>query len=157
MHTDENNDGVCDFCSKPMPMFIKVTDEKDIVYGGTYIFVAEIGGKYYALKAPPEDGKTGERQYRNIMGVAEIIPGTNGEFAFNTLVAAEAVMLKTEFAAECGPLDAGKPRYGLSTVFENTRTCGRLQCLQYVSQRTCKIWLPHCAGTKQDRKNCFCL
>lgn len=120
-HTDENNDGVCDFCSKPMPIFIKVTDEKDVVYGGTYIFVAEIGGKYYALKAPPEDGKTGERRYRNIMGVAEIIPDANGEFAFNALYAADAIMLKTEFAAECGPLDAGKPRYGLSTVFENTR------------------------------------
>ena len=53
-----------------MPMFIKVTDEKDIVYGGTYIFVAEIGGKYYALKMPPEDGKTGERRYSNVMGVA---------------------------------------------------------------------------------------
>ena len=121
MHTDENNDGVCDFCNKPMPVFLKVTDEKDIVYGGTYIFVAEIGGKYYVLKTPPEDGKTGERRYRNIMGVAEIMPDANGEFAFNTLVAAEAMMLKTEFAAECGPLDAGKPRYGLSTVFENAR------------------------------------
>ena len=121
MHTDENNDGVCDFCNKPMPMFIKVTDEKDIVYGGTYIFVAEIGGKYYALMAPPEDGKTGERRYSNVMGVAEIIPDANGEFAFNALYAADAIMLKTEFAAECGPLDAGKPRYGLSTVFENAR------------------------------------
>ena len=121
MHTDENNDGICDFCNKPMPMFIKVTDEKDIVYGGTYIFVAEIGGKYYALKTPPEDGKTGERRYSNVMGVAEIIPDANGEFAFNALYAADAIMLKTEFAAECGPLDAGKPRYGLSTVFENAR------------------------------------
>ena len=120
-HTDENNDGVCDFCYKPMPMFIKVTDEKDIVYGGTYIFVAEIGGKYYALKTPPEDSKTGERRYSNVMGVAEIIPDANGEFAFNALYAADAIMLKTEFAAECGPLDAGKPRYGLSTVFENAR------------------------------------
>ena len=121
MHTDENNDGVCDFCNKPMPIFVKVTDEKDIVYGGTYIFVAEIDGKYYALKMPPEDGKTGERRYSNVMGVAEIIPDANGEFAFNALYAADAIMLKTEFAAECGPLDAGKPRYGLSTVFENTR------------------------------------
>ena len=120
-HTDENNDGICDFCNKPMPIFVKVTDEKDIIYGGTYIFVAEIGGKYYALKMPPEDGKTGERRYRNVMGVAEIIPGTNGEFAFNALCAADVIMLKTEFAAECGPLDAGKARYGLSTVFENTR------------------------------------
>ena len=121
MHTDENNDGVCDFCNKPMPIFVKVTDEKDIIYGGTYIFVAEIGGKYYALKMPPEDGKTGERRYSNVMGVAEIIPDANGEFAFNALYAADAIMLKTEFAAECGPLDAGKPRYGLSTVFENAR------------------------------------
>ena len=121
MHTDENNDGICDFCSKPMPIFVKVTDEKDIVYGGTYIFVSEIGGKYYTLVAPPEDGKTGERRYRNIMDVAEIMPDANGEFAFNALYAADAIMLKTEFAAECGPLDAGKPRYGLSTVFENAR------------------------------------
>lgn len=121
MHTDENNDGICDFCSKPMPIFVKVTDEKDIVYGGTYIFVSEIGGKYYTLEAPPVDGKTGERQYRNVMGVAEIIPDANGKFAFNALYAADAIMLKTEFAAECGPLDAGKPRYGLSTIFENTR------------------------------------
>ncbi len=121
MHTDENNDGICDFCNKPMPIFVKVTDEKDIVYGGTYIFVSEIGGKYYTLEAPPVDGKTGERRYRNVMGVAEIIPDANGEFAFNALYAADAIMLKTEFAAECGPLDAGKPRYGLSTIFENTR------------------------------------
>lgn len=121
MHTDENNDGICDFCSKPMPIFVKVTDEKDIVYGGTYIFVSEIGGRYYTLEAPPEDGKTGERRYRNVMGVAEIVPGANGDFDFNSLCAANAIMLKTEFAAECGPLDAGKPRYGLSTVFENTR------------------------------------
>lgn len=121
MHTDENNDGICDFCSKPMPIFVKVTDEKDIVYGGTYIFVSEIGGRYYTLEAPPEDGKTGERRYRNVMGVAEIVPGANGDFDFNSLCAANAIMLKTEFAAECGPLDAGKPRYGLSTVFENNR------------------------------------
>ena len=120
-HTDENNDGICDFCSKPMPIFVKVTDEKDIVYGGTYIFVSEIGGKYYTLEAPPEDGKTGERRYRNVMGVAEIVPGANGDFDFNSLCAADAIMLKTEFAAECSPLDAGKPRYGLSTVFENNR------------------------------------
>lgn len=32
-----------------------------------------------------------------------------------------AGLLKTEFAAECGPPGAGKPRCGLSTVFENTR------------------------------------
>lgn len=82
MHTDENNDGICDFCNKPMPMFIKVTDEKDIVYGGTYIFVSEIGGKYYTLGTPPEDGKTGERQYRKVMGVAEIIPAQTANLHF---------------------------------------------------------------------------
>ena len=122
MHTDENKDGNCDFCSKPMPIFKKVTQNKELVYGGTYIFVAEIGGKYYVLTALPKDAKSGEREYVNIMGVAEIVPGENGVFAFNDLSAAEAMMLKTEFAAMSGgELDAGLPRYGFSTVFGNMR------------------------------------
>lgn len=118
-HTDKNSDGKCDFCGKNMPVFRKVTNNDGIVYGGTYIFVAKIGGKLYALTIPQE----GEyyRDYGDFMVLCEVTPDANGDLTFNALEAANAIMLKTGFAVENGNLDAGMPRYGISTILDNLR------------------------------------
>ena len=122
MHTDENKDGNCDFCSKPMPIFKKVTQDKEIVYGGTYIFVAEIGGKYYALTAPPKDAKSSGRSYSGSqMPITQITPQADGSFNFDSLSSSDIIMAKTEFASQNEALDAGLPRYGLNAVIENVR------------------------------------
>ncbi len=122
MHKDEDNDSSCDFCNKLMPIFKQVTAEKEIVYGGTYIFVTEIGDKYYALTAPPMDEKSTGRSYNSSqMTIAEITPETDGSFKFKTLEKAKVMMLKTEFASQNDSLDAGLPRYGLNTIIGNVR------------------------------------
>ncbi len=122
VHTDEKGDNICDFCSKPMPIFKKVTQEKEIVYGGTYIFVAEIGGEYYALTAPPKDEKSSERSYNGSqMPITQITPQSDGSFTFNSLSSSDVIMAKTEFATQNEALDAGLPRYGLNAVIENVR------------------------------------
>lgn len=118
-HADKNTDGKCDFCGKNMPIFKKVTSNDGIVYGGTYIFVTKIDEKYYALAIPPE-GKYG-REYTELMNLCEITQKADGSFDFNELENKSAIMLKTEFAAESGSLDAGTPRYGLSSVFSDKR------------------------------------
>lgn len=118
-HTDKDSDGKCDFCGKNMPIFKKVTSNDGIVYGGTYILVTEIDGKYYALTIPPE-GKSG-REYTEFMNLCEITKKADGSFDFNEIENKNAIMLKTEFAAEGGDLDAGTPRYGLSSVFDGKR------------------------------------
>ncbi|MGM9664779.1 MAG: hypothetical protein ACI3XF_08080, partial [Eubacteriales bacterium] len=55
---DADHNGVCDDCGKNMPVFKKVTEESQIVAGGKYILVTEVGGKYYAAA-------TGTEQYGN--------------------------------------------------------------------------------------------
>ena len=118
-HSDKNGDGKCDFCGKNMPIFKRVTKESEIVCGGTYIFVTEIGDKYYALTIPPE-GKLG-REYTEFMNLCEITKKADGSFDFNEIENKNAIMLKTEFATKGGDLDAGTPRYGLCSVFGGKR------------------------------------
>lgn len=118
-HSDKDKDDKCDFCGKNMPIFKKAANESDIVYGGTYILVTQIDGEYYSLAIPPE-GKYGP-SYDNYMNLCKISPKPDGNFDFSELEANNAIMLKTEFAAEGGNLDAGTPRYGLSSVFDGKR------------------------------------
>lgn len=114
-HSDKNSDGKCDFCGKNMPVFRKVTDKNDIVYGGTYILVVTIDNRYYALSTPQKG------EYGEFMLLCEIIPKANGDFEFTSLENNGAVMLKTEFAYDNGNLDAGMPRFGISAILGNVR------------------------------------
>lgn len=119
-HTDRDSNGKCDLCGKNMPVFRRVTKNDDIVYGGTYILVTKIGGKYYALTAP--DGNADDRAYSNFMLLREMTPYyANGDFRFSDLAGSGILMLTTGFAVESGELDAGTPRYGLSTILDNKR------------------------------------
>lgn len=105
-HSDEDDDGKCDTCDKKMPIFKKVTDENEITSCGMYLVVSKIGDKYYTFNALND--------LRSIDAV-EITQNSDGTFSYpktNTGV----MILKTGFAAECGSLDAGKPRYSLGTT-----------------------------------------
>lgn len=114
-HSDKDSDGKCDFCGKNMPIFKPVANEGGIVYGGTYILVTEIGGKYYALTIPPE-GEYG-RGYEDFMLLCEIEKNEKGDFTFKTLEDNNVMMLTTGFCAVSGgDLDAGTPRYGFGTI-----------------------------------------
>ena len=118
MHSDKDNDGKCDLCKKNMPIFRKVNKTSEIVYGGTYVLVTKIGGKFYVLVAP-EKNEYG-RAYSETMTLKEIADA-NGDFAFNLLESKGALMIKTEFAAQNGNLDAGTARYGLSSICDSVR------------------------------------
>ena len=124
-HSDKNADSICDFCDKPMPIFKKVTAEKDIMVGGVYVFVTEIDGRYYALAQPPEteneDSVSAGKEYGDLMPLCEITPNDDGTFEFNALEEQSVMMMQTTFAAESGNLDAGMPRYGLNAVINNIR------------------------------------
>ena len=119
-HADKNSDGKCDFCNKNMPVFKKQIANGGVVYGGTYIFVTIIGGKYYALSAPTET-EWGGREYTELMLLCEITPDANGDFSYTALESKGALMVKTEFAVGDINLDAKIKRYGFSSVLDNTR------------------------------------
>ena len=100
-------------------VFRKVTADSDIVYGGTYILVAKIGDKYYALTIPPE-GKSG-RKYEKLMILGEITANEKGEFTLKTLEDNGVMMLTTGFCAPSGGDLALVPRYGFSAVCGGVR------------------------------------
>ena len=100
-------------------VFRKVTADSDIVYGGTYILVAKIGDKYYALTIPPK-GKYG-REYEKFMILGEITANEKGEFTLKTLEDNGVMMLTTGFCAPSGGDLALVPRYGFSAVCGGVR------------------------------------
>lgn len=108
-HSDEeDNNGKCDTCGKTMPIFTKVTSEEEITSCGMYLVVSKIGDKYYTFKIPEGSGEES-------IGATEITQNSDG--TFNYPKKDNGVMiLKTEFAAECNELDAGKPRYAFVTT-----------------------------------------
>lgn len=108
-HSDKNNDGKCDTCQKAMPIFKKVTNEDEITSCGMYLIVSKIGDKYYTFKAPEKDNMD------NIEAM-EITPNPDGTSFSYPKTDAGVMILKTEFAAQCGSLDAGKPRYSIGTT-----------------------------------------
>ena len=118
-HVDGNSDGKCDFCKKNMPVFKRQIANGGVVYGGTYVFVTVIGGKYYVLTAP-EKGEYG-REYSGLMLLCEITPDANGDFSYTALQNKGALMVKTEFAVGDVNLDAMIKRYGLSSIMDNIR------------------------------------
>lgn len=113
-HTDKNKDKKCDFCGKNMPIFKKITDEKEITSCGMYLVVSKIGDKYYTFKSPEDYGLN---YYKNEIEAYEITPNSDGTFSY--IEPEEAITVKTTHSAECGNLDAGLPRYNLSTVINN--------------------------------------
>lgn len=113
-HIDSNSDGKCDFCEKSMPLFMQVTSKSLITTEGTYVFVSKIDDKYYVLALPEDNGT--EYTGKTMMPVCEVTPNTNGAFTFNELKDKNAIMVKTGFCTIDGNLDAGEPRYSLSTI-----------------------------------------
>ncbi len=108
-HSDKNGDGKCDTCQKTMPIFKKVTDENEITSCGMYLVVSKIGDTYYTFKVSDGDYNLG-----NIEAV-EITKNSDGTFSYPETDTG-VMILKTEFAAQCGELDAGKPRYSIGTT-----------------------------------------
>ncbi len=112
--TDKSKDSKCDFCGKNMPIFKKITDEKEITSCGMYLVVSKIGDKYYTLKALEDYWLN---YYKNELEAYEIMPNTDGTFSY--IEPEEMLTVKTTHSAECGNLDAGQPRYNLSAVINN--------------------------------------
>lgn len=106
-HSDTNDDGKCDTCDKIMPVFKKVTSEDEITSCGMYLVVSKMGDKYYTLK---DVFKTG-----HAIEAVEIAQNSDGTFSYPKSDR-DVMILKTEFAAECGELDAGLPRYSIGTT-----------------------------------------
>lgn len=121
-HTDTDKDGVCDFCHAALPVFQKVTNEKEIAFDSTYILVSRIGEKYYALTKPHQRSEyENDIGYESIMPLCEITPNADGSFAYATLMDTSVMMVKTDFCAMCDALDAGLPRYSLTTLLNGAR------------------------------------
>lgn len=121
-HTDTDKDGVCDSCHVALPVFRKVTEEKEIAFGSTYILVSKIGDKYYALTKPYQRSEyETDIGYESLMPLCEITPNADGSFTYATLMDTSVMMVKTNFCAMCEALDAGLPRYSLTTLLNGTR------------------------------------
>lgn len=119
-HTDSDNDGLCDYCHKPMPLFKKVTNESEIMTASTYVLAAEIKGEQYLLTYPLKSDGYG-LDYGDYMPSAKVTLQSDNTFAFSSLADAGVMMLTPEFAARNGKLDAGLPRYDLSSVIGGIR------------------------------------
>lgn len=109
-HSDKNSDGKCDTCKKTMPIFKKVMNDDEITSCGMYLVVSKIGDKYYALKAP-------ENEYTDSVEAIEVMQNSDGTFSYPESDTG-VMILKTEFAAMCNELDAGRPRYSFGTTIE---------------------------------------
>lgn len=111
-HSDKiGDDGKCDTCGRIMPIFKKVTSKDEITSCGMYLVVSEINGKYYTFKAPQESDM-------NSIEAVEITPNADGTFSYPK-ADADVMILKTEFAANCGDLDALGRRYSFGTTIDN--------------------------------------
>lgn len=112
---DANDDDVCDYCEKSMPIFTKVTSEDEIVMQNKYILVAQYGDSYYAmapLGTAGKDEKDGS-SYSNLLPAVPITPLADGTFKYKEADDKNAFIFTTEFAAECSDLDNGEIRYSL--------------------------------------------
>lgn len=111
-HSDEiGDDGKCDTCGRTMPIFKKVTSKDEITSCGMYLIVSKIGDKYYTLKAPEEN-------YMNSIEAVEITQNPDETFSYPKSDSG-VMILKTEFAANCGDLDAVGRRYSFETAIDN--------------------------------------
>lgn len=120
-HTDADKNGFCDYCNKPMPIFKKVTNESEIMAANTYVLAAEINGEQYLLAYPSKSDGYG-LDYGDYMPSAKVDLQSDNTFSFSSLADAGVMMLTPEFAAENGEsLDAGLPRYSLSSVIGGIR------------------------------------
>ena len=115
---DDDNDGVCDLCGKPMPVYTKVTSADEIVMGNKYILVSEIGDSLYTIKLP-EAGKNDYYDLGNSMTAKIIKAEDDGKIKFNSAKNAQAIMINLGFACECTDLDNGSIRYALRTTTGN--------------------------------------
>lgn len=116
-HSDKNNDGKCDTeaCGKTMPIFKKVTNNDEITSCGMYLVVSKIDDTYYTLKVPEEASVSN-------FETVEISPNADGNFDYPEADTG-VMILKTEFAATCTDLDAGRPRYSFGTNINGVPYC----------------------------------
>ena len=113
---DSDNDGICDLCGKPMPVYTKVTSADEIVMGNQYILVSEVAGSHYVLTMPEPD-KDGYYYDLGIeMAAKSITPEADGSIKFNKARSKDAIVMKLDFACECSDLDQGTVRYALRTT-----------------------------------------
>ncbi|MGN1121530.1 MAG: hypothetical protein ACI4RV_04110 [Eubacteriales bacterium] len=117
--SDSDDDGICDLCGKPMPVYTKVESADEIVMGNRYILVAKIDSSYYVLKMPEQD-KSGYYYDLGIEMTAERLTAEeDGTFLYNSAQKKNAVVLNLDFACECSDLDQGTVRYALRTTVKN--------------------------------------
>lgn len=116
---DSDDDGVCDLCGKPMPVYTKVTKADEIVMGNTYILVAELDGYPYVLKMPEADGSGYDYDLGIEMTAGRITAEEDGSFQFNSASRRGAIMMKLGFACDCSDLDQGTVRHELRTTAGN--------------------------------------
>lgn len=115
---DDDDNGECDLCGKPMPVYTKVTSADEIVMGNKYILVSKIGESLYTLKMP-EAGKNGDYDLGNSMTAKIIAAEDDCKIKFNSAKSAEAIMINLGFACDCTDLDNGSIRYALRTTTGN--------------------------------------
>lgn len=116
---DADDDGICDLCGKPMPAYIKVTDNNEIVMGGRYILVTEMDGSLYTMKTPDADEYGYYYDLGTEMPAERITAEEDGSVKFNSAAKKKALSMRLDFACECSDLDKGTVRYALRTAASN--------------------------------------
>lgn len=116
---DSDNDGICDFCGKTMPVYTKVTSADEIVMGNQYILVSEILGAHYVLTMPEPDKGGYYYDFGKEMTAESITREEDGTIKFNKARSRAAIVMKLDFACECEDLDQGTVRYALRTTTGN--------------------------------------
>lgn len=119
---DGNGDGYCDDCGKAMPVFTKVTDEKEIVLGNKYLLVSEIDGRYYAMMPMISDEK-GKGSDTTLLPATEVEIGEDAAVGFQNVQDLGAFQMQPGLALECSDLDQGEIRYELRGMVDGVSKC----------------------------------
>ena len=103
---DEDEDGYCDGCGKPMNYFVKVTDERSVTRDSKYLVIGECDGKLYALKAMPKDFYEGQ------IPAVSITADENGRIKYQTAVKRGAMITTLKGICDGDNWEDGFHRYG---------------------------------------------
>ena len=89
-HADEDEDGVCDRCAQPMPVFTRVTSPSEIRDGMTYLLATEIDGALHLL-APPDNSAPSQWV---VPATAAVTADGEGAIPYRAAQSAGALMLR---------------------------------------------------------------